>query len=163
MISASSHSSQTPHWKYKAIRIKAAPAPSAINAKPRAAIFHTPHERPINPARRKIVSHTRPICSRGYKPIMKSVKLASITPQRASVVDHCTAGLRSAYHSQPARNVSAMLYQVLKRFFCTHARGPTVRTGGFTSTAVMSTLHQLNAFIVDIHQEGCKQTDAQVT
>jgi hypothetical protein len=152
---AISHSSTTSHWKYRAITVNAIPAPSAIRAKPRAAVFHTPHERPIKADSRKIASQTRPICSRGYKPTMNSVRLASITPQRASVIAHSSAGLRSAYSNQSASSVSTMLYQVLNRFLRSHAIGPTTVTGGFISAVSMAatlTLHQLNAPVVDVHQ-----------
>src|SRR5215213_7934648 len=163
MMTAISHSIQTFHPKNREMSMNATPAPSAMSAKPRAAFFQTPHERPINPARIKIVSQTRPICSRGYRPIIKRVRFASMTPQRASVVAHSNAGLRRMYSSQAANNVSATLYQVLNRFFRSHASGPIVRTGGFTSTAAMSALHQLNSAVVDVHQHGCEQADAQIT
>src|SRR5215213_10174732 len=162
MMTAISHSIQTFHPKNREMSMNATPAPRAISAKPRAAFFHTPQERPINADRIKIVNHTRPICSRGYSPIMKSVRFASMTPQRASVVAHSIAGLRRMYSSQAANNVRAMLYQVLNRFFRSQARGPIVRTGGFTTTAAMSALHQLNSVVVDVHQQGCEQADAQV-
>src|SRR5574341_281308 len=94
---------------------------------------------------------------------MNSVRLASITPQRASVVAHCTAGFNSMYNNQIPNKVNRMLYHVLNRFFRTHASGPTVRTGGFISMVAMSTLHQLDSPVVDIHQQRSEQADAQVT
>src|SRR5689334_19806016 len=96
---------------------------------------------------------------------MKRVRLASITPQRASVVAHSTAGLSNRYSSQAASNVRRTLYQVLNRFLRSQASGPMVSWGGFISTvsiADMSTLHQLNTLVVDVHQEGGEQTDTQV-
>jgi hypothetical protein len=76
---------------------------------------------------------------------MNKVRLASITPQRASVVAHCQAGWMIVYNTQMASRVSSALYQVLNRLLRIHASGPTTVTGGFISVVVISAFHQLNA------------------
>src|SRR5512143_2550410 len=95
---------------------------------------------------------------------MNSGRLAEITPQRASRVAHCRAGSSVRTSSQIASSVSSALYQVLNRFLRSQASGPTTVTGGFISLwmAAMSALHQLNARVVEVHQQRCEQADAQV-
>src|SRR3989304_4009029 len=68
--------------------------------------------------------------SRGYWPIMNSVRLEVIAPQRASPTAHVSAERTRVTTAVMARSVSRPLYHVLKKFCFSHGSGPIVLRGG---------------------------------
>src|SRR5512143_1317116 len=118
------------------------------------------------PSRKANTSRLKPALhssSRGYCPTRYSRGATAIGRQSALVKTQATTFTTAKYTTTPPAMVSRLLYQVWKRFLCTHCRGPG-GTGGaiFSGMAVILSLNELHALVVEIQHHRGDQADDQV-